>query len=118
MENSYIIGKMNGGITIFEFFRSIFMDIVSMDSLVIKIMGFAQKLVNADRASLFLVDPKSNQLYARLFDVTEEKSKYKYQDISKEVRYKKHNTQTKHSSTCFILTNNILSMSFRLEMRI
>ena len=57
-----------------------------MDALIIKIMSFAQKLVNADRASLFLVDPKSNQLYARLFDVTE-KSKYNFHDISKEVRY-------------------------------
>ena len=61
------------------------MEIVSMDALIIKIMSFAQKLVNADRASLFLVDPKSNQLYARLFDVTE-KSKYNFHDISKEVR--------------------------------
>ena len=62
------------------------MEIVSMDALIIKIMSFAQKLVNADRASLFQVDPKSNQLYARLFDVTE-KSKNNFHDISKEVRY-------------------------------
>uniref|UniRef100_A0A915IJ91 GAF domain-containing protein n=1 Tax=Romanomermis culicivorax TaxID=13658 RepID=A0A915IJ91_ROMCU len=31
--------------------------------------NFAQKLVDADRASLFLVDQKSNELYARIFDV-------------------------------------------------
>lgn len=31
--------------------------------------NFAQRLVNADRASLFLVDHKGNELYARIFDV-------------------------------------------------
>ena len=41
-----------------------------MDTLIVKIMNFAQKLVSADRASLFLVDAKTNQLYARIFDIT------------------------------------------------
>ncbi|HIE82686.1 MAG TPA: hypothetical protein EYQ00_02050 [Dehalococcoidia bacterium] len=50
--------------------RSIFMEMVSMDALIIKIMNFAQKLVTADRASLFLVDSKTNQLYARIFDIS------------------------------------------------
>ena len=36
-----------------------------MDTLILQIMNQAQKLVNADRASLFLVDSKTNQLYAR-----------------------------------------------------
>ncbi|XP_041484110.1 probable 3',5'-cyclic phosphodiesterase pde-5 isoform X2 [Lytechinus variegatus] len=49
--------------------KSIFTDIVSMDSVIMKIMNFAQKLVNADRASLFLVDSKKNELYARIFDI-------------------------------------------------
>ena len=40
-----------------------------MDSLVAKVMSFAQKLVDADRASLFLVDSKSSELYARIFDM-------------------------------------------------
>lgn len=64
------------------------MEMISMDSLIIKIMNFAQKLVNADRASLFLVDAKTNQLYARIFDIkcpgdnpSEEK------DVSKEIRF-------------------------------
>lgn len=39
--------------------RSIFQDMVSMDMLVMKIMNFAQRLVSADRASLFLVDNKN-----------------------------------------------------------
>ena len=42
---------------------------VSMDTLILQIMNQAQKLVNADRASLFLVDSKTGQLYARIFDV-------------------------------------------------
>ncbi|VDK17540.1 unnamed protein product [Anisakis simplex] len=49
--------------------RSIFQDIVSMDTVIMKVMNFAQKLTNADRASLFLVDQKTNELYARIFDV-------------------------------------------------
>ncbi|CAH1253669.1 PDE10A [Branchiostoma lanceolatum] len=49
--------------------RSIFQDIVSMDTVIMKIMNHAQKLVTADRASLFLVDSKTNELYARIFDV-------------------------------------------------
>lgn len=48
--------------------RSIFQDMVSMDTLVVKIIDFAQHLVQADRASLFLLDSKTNELYARIFD--------------------------------------------------
>ena len=40
-----------------------------MDSLISKVMSFAQKLVDADRASLFLVDHKSSEVYARIFDM-------------------------------------------------
>lgn len=42
---------------------------VSMDMLVMKIMNFAQRLVDADRASLFLVDSKNKELYATIFDI-------------------------------------------------
>lgn len=45
-----------------------------MDTLVMKIMNFAQRLVDADRASLFLVDNKSKELYATIFDVGVEKN--------------------------------------------
>merc|ERR550534_2532221 len=41
-----------------------------MDTLIVQIMNQAQKLVNADRTSLFLVDSKTKQLYARIFDVS------------------------------------------------
>jgi len=37
--------------------------------LVMKVMNFAQRLVDADRASLFLVDSKNKELYATIFDV-------------------------------------------------
>ncbi|VDN52735.1 unnamed protein product [Dracunculus medinensis] len=53
----------------YRFSQSIFQDIVSMDAVIMKVMNFAQKLTNADRASLFLVDHKTNELYARIFDV-------------------------------------------------
>ena len=46
-------------------FRTIFQEMVSMDTLILQMMSQAQKLVNADRASLFLVDNKNSQLYAR-----------------------------------------------------
>ena len=36
-----------------------------MDTLILQMMTQAQKLVKADRASLFLVDNKNQQLYAR-----------------------------------------------------
>jgi len=49
--------------------KSIFQDIVSMDSVIMKIMNFAKRLVNADRTALFLVDPKSKELFARVFDM-------------------------------------------------
>lgn len=40
-----------------------------MDTVIAKVMTFAQKLVDADRASLFLVDHKTDELYARIFDM-------------------------------------------------
>ncbi|XP_076463269.1 putative 3',5'-cyclic phosphodiesterase pde-5 isoform X2 [Babylonia areolata] len=49
--------------------KSIFQDIVSMDTVIMKIMNYAQKLVSADRASIFLLDRKAQELYARIFDV-------------------------------------------------
>lgn len=49
--------------------KSIFQDMVSMDTLVTKVMNFAQRLVDADRASLFLVDSKNKELYATIFDI-------------------------------------------------
>ncbi len=57
-----------------------------MDALIVKIMNFAQKLVSADRASLFLVDSKTNQLYARIFDVKGSGSKADNKDFTKEIR--------------------------------
>jgi len=41
---------------------------IFQDVLIKKVMNFAQRLVDADRASMFLVDTKTRELYARLFD--------------------------------------------------
>lgn len=57
-----------------------------MDTLIIKIMNFAQKLVDADRASLFLVDAKTNQLYARIFDIQDSKGEHDDNDVAREIR--------------------------------
>lgn len=42
----------------------------SLDQLIESIMKSAQKLVNADRASLFLVDNDKSELVSTLFDLT------------------------------------------------
>ncbi|XP_058455487.1 probable 3',5'-cyclic phosphodiesterase pde-5 isoform X2 [Malaya genurostris] len=72
--------------------KSIFQDMVSMDMLVSKIMNFAQRLVDADRASLFLVDSKSKELYATIFDVGCEEKPSKEENendnkVPKEIRF-------------------------------
>ncbi|XP_071540575.1 probable 3',5'-cyclic phosphodiesterase pde-5 isoform X3 [Panulirus ornatus] len=67
--------------------KSIFQDMVSMDTLIMKVMNFAQKLVNADRASLFLVDAKNRQLYARIFDMGSEFNEDDPPQSFKEIRF-------------------------------
>ncbi|CAF0769042.1 unnamed protein product [Rotaria sordida] len=52
--------------------KSIFQELVSMDAVMLKIMSYAKKLVNADRASLFMVDSRTKELYARIFDIGRE----------------------------------------------
>ncbi|XP_064486459.1 probable 3',5'-cyclic phosphodiesterase pde-5 isoform X3 [Ornithodoros turicata] len=66
--------------------RSIFQDMVSMDSVIVKIMTFAQKLVSADRASLFLVDNRTKELYARIFDVSGDPDNGGTHEVAKEIR--------------------------------
>jgi cAMP and cAMP-inhibited cGMP 3',5'-cyclic phosphodiesterase 10 len=41
----------------------------TMDTVILKVMNFAQKLVDADRASMFLVDSKTGELHAQIFDI-------------------------------------------------
>uniref|UniRef100_A0A6M2DJ87 Phosphodiesterase n=1 Tax=Xenopsylla cheopis TaxID=163159 RepID=A0A6M2DJ87_XENCH len=65
--------------------KSIFQDMVSIDMLVKKVMNFAQRLVDADRASLFLVDNKNHELYAKIFDVgVDDENKYTRDDNKRE----------------------------------
>ncbi|VDK71405.1 unnamed protein product [Litomosoides sigmodontis] len=60
-----------------------------MDTVIIKVMNFAQKLTNADRSSLFLVDHKRKELYARIFDVgTQQNEQIKInEDGNEEIRF-------------------------------
>ena len=64
---------------------------VSMDTVIKKVMNFAQRLVDADRASLFLVDTKSGELYARLFDMgggcDSESADMESSPFSREIRF-------------------------------
>ncbi|CAG5127119.1 unnamed protein product [Candidula unifasciata] len=61
--------KTNLNDFLLEVAKSIFTDIFNVDVVIVKIMNYAQRLVDADRASLFLVDEKKHELYARVFDV-------------------------------------------------
>ncbi|CAG9558101.1 unnamed protein product [Danaus chrysippus] len=49
--------------------KAIFEEMVSLEQLVKRILEFAQKLVSADRASLFLVDHRNNELVSTVFDL-------------------------------------------------
>lgn len=50
----------------------IYTQIIFQDAVIKKVMNFAQRLVDADRASLFLVDSRTKELYARIFDMGNE----------------------------------------------
>ncbi|XP_065316589.1 probable 3',5'-cyclic phosphodiesterase pde-5 isoform X2 [Gordionus sp. m RMFG-2023] len=63
---------------------SIFQDMESIATLIFKIMKFGRKLVNADRASLFLVDRQNQELYASIFDVGGDQSVNDVVPIEKE----------------------------------
>ncbi|XP_077991187.1 putative 3',5'-cyclic phosphodiesterase pde-5 isoform X2 [Glandiceps talaboti] len=67
--------------------KSIFQDIVSMDTVIMKIMNYAQRLVNAERASLFLCDTKTKELYARIFDVGNGEGPQPAKKSQKEIRF-------------------------------
>ena len=54
--------------------KSIFQELVSMEAVMLKIMSYAKKLVNADRASLFMADSRTGELYARIFDIGREEN--------------------------------------------
>ncbi|XP_074640630.1 putative 3',5'-cyclic phosphodiesterase pde-5 isoform X4 [Tubulanus polymorphus] len=67
--------------------KSIFQDIVSMDTVIMKIMNYAKTLVHADRASLFLVDINTMELYARIFDTGSIDDTDFIPDCGKEIRF-------------------------------
>ncbi|XP_045509924.1 probable 3',5'-cyclic phosphodiesterase pde-5 isoform X1 [Colias croceus] len=52
-----------------EVVKAIFEEMVSLDQLIKRILEFAQRLVNADRASLFLVDYRNSELVSTVFDL-------------------------------------------------
>ena len=50
--------------------RSIANDTEVVDTLLVQVIRQCQKMIRAERASLFLVDLKTSQLYSRLFNIT------------------------------------------------
>ena len=50
--------------------RDLRCDVVLVDTLLLQVINQCQKMILADRASIFLVDTKTNQLYARLFNIS------------------------------------------------
>ncbi|XP_020620393.1 cAMP and cAMP-inhibited cGMP 3',5'-cyclic phosphodiesterase 10A-like [Orbicella faveolata] len=79
--------------------RSIFQDIVSMDTVIMKIMNYAQTLVDADRTSLFLVDNRTNELYARIFDIGGSLEDSRSSNLQKEIRFPKTKGVAGHVAT-------------------
>lgn len=54
--------------------KSIFDEVNTMDVVIEKIMAFAKRLVSADRCALFMLDTRTSELYANLFDEGDEDS--------------------------------------------
>ncbi|XP_067034346.1 probable 3',5'-cyclic phosphodiesterase pde-5 [Acropora muricata] len=79
--------------------RSIFQDIVSMDTVIMKIMNYAQTLVDADRTSLFLVDNRTSELYARIFDIGGSLEDSRSSNLQKEIRFPKSKGVAGHVAT-------------------
>ncbi|CAG9782068.1 unnamed protein product [Diatraea saccharalis] len=67
----YLDKKRESNMTDFllDVVKAIFEEMVSLDQLIKSILEFAQRLVNADRASLFLVDYINNELVSTVFDL-------------------------------------------------
>ena len=51
------------------------------------LQNYAQTLVDADRTSLFLVDNRTNELYARIFDIGGSLEDSRSSKLQKEIRY-------------------------------
>lgn len=49
--------------------------------------NYAQTLVDADRTSLFLVDNRTNELYARIFDIGGSLEDSRSSNLQKEIRW-------------------------------
>ncbi|CAH2103277.1 unnamed protein product [Euphydryas editha] len=66
--------------------KAIFEEMVSLDQLIKRILEFAQRLVNADRASLFLVDYSNFELVSTVFDLKFEPGQGQVDMEKKEIR--------------------------------
>ena len=84
--------------------------------------NYAQTLVDADRTSLFLVDNRTNELYARIFDIGGSLEDSRSSNLQKEIRWD-FNKVPKYShsgsSTCWMpkgLTKYVLYNQVSLHL--
>ena len=54
--------------------------------IILPYKNYAQTLVDADRTSLFLVDNRTNELYARIFDIGGSLEDSRSSNLQKEIR--------------------------------
>uniref|UniRef100_A0AC35U9Z2 Phosphodiesterase n=1 Tax=Rhabditophanes sp. KR3021 TaxID=114890 RepID=A0AC35U9Z2_9BILA len=69
--------------------QEMYQEMASMDLLILKILNFAKELVNAEKASLFLLSTDKEYLYPRIFDVgtyDNEEEALKYMEDSKKIK--------------------------------
>ncbi len=87
--------------------KSIFQELVSMDAVMLKIMSYAKKLVNADRASLFMVDSRARELYARIFDIGREENDVQDGSVVKEGQGQKRSLSDERACIRFPMDKGI-----------
>ena len=64
------------------------------------VQNYAQKLVTADRSSLFLVDTNTQEVYARIFDVGCDAGNSENYDEPKEIRLAEYKLSRQRA--CFL----------------
>ncbi|XP_045784288.1 probable 3',5'-cyclic phosphodiesterase pde-5 [Maniola jurtina] len=69
--NLYMVKQRESNMSdiLLDVVKTIFKEMISLDQLIKSILKSAQRLVNADRASLFLVDNDNSELVSTVFDL-------------------------------------------------
>ncbi|XP_054154155.1 probable 3',5'-cyclic phosphodiesterase pde-5 [Oppia nitens] len=90
--------------------KSIFQDMISMDTVIGKIMDYAKTLVNADRTALYLVDSNDRQLYPYIMKVKHHNNNNNNNNNTNNTNNKTNNTTAddidNNDETIVVNTNN------------